>query len=130
MIILATNLVLLLSSADFLLQSEEPQHTNDSREAVQMSPIPSLRQPGNQIDSVERDPNFMSSFRSSAYGANQVHNRLRNRRGRSKKIFTSIKRRARVVKNVVPRIKDINLIDKYSRIIFPVCFILFNFGYW
>ncbi|VEL07260.1 unnamed protein product [Protopolystoma xenopodis] len=30
----------------------------------------------------------------------------------------------------VPRIRDVNKIDKYSRFIFPLLFILFNIGYW
>lgn len=35
-----------------------------------------------------------------------------------------------MVKKVLPRIKDVNIIDKYSRVIFPVSFLLFNLAYW
>lgn len=31
---------------------------------------------------------------------------------------------------LIPKIKDINIIDKYSRVIFPVSFIVFNICYW
>ena len=30
----------------------------------------------------------------------------------------------------MPKIKDVNVIDKYSRIIFPLSFMLFNAAYW
>ncbi len=35
-----------------------------------------------------------------------------------------------MVKKALPRIKDVNVIDKYSRVIFPVSFLLFNLAYW
>lgn len=30
----------------------------------------------------------------------------------------------------MPKIKDVNKIDRYSRIIFPVAYVLFNAFYW
>ena len=50
-----------------------------------------------------------------------------------KKLFQvlhAICRGASVLKASMPKIKDVNVIDKYSRIIFPVSFLLFNTGYW
>ena len=42
----------------------------------------------------------------------------------------ALRRGANVLRASMPKIKDVNVIDKYSRIIFPVSFMLFNAGYW
>ena len=46
------------------------------------------------------------------------------------KVLHAIRRGALVLKASMPKIKDVNVIDKYSRIVFPVTFLLFNAGYW
>lgn len=46
------------------------------------------------------------------------------------KVFHAIRKGALVLKASMPKIKDVNIIDKYSRIVFPVTFMLFNAGYW
>lgn len=46
------------------------------------------------------------------------------------KMFHAIRRGASVLKNSIPKIKDVNIIDKYSRMIFPITFLVFNIGYW
>lgn len=42
----------------------------------------------------------------------------------------AIRRGASVLRASMPKIKDVNIIDKYSRMVFPVCFLAFNVGYW
>lgn len=42
----------------------------------------------------------------------------------------ALRRGASVLKVSLPKIKDVNVIDKYSRVIFPVSFLAFNAGYW
>jgi gamma-aminobutyric acid receptor subunit beta len=42
----------------------------------------------------------------------------------------ALKRGASVIRASIPKIKDVNIIDKYSRVIFPVSFLAFNVGYW
>jgi len=46
------------------------------------------------------------------------------------KMLHAIRKGALVLKASIPKIKDVNLIDKYSRIIFPVAFLIFNSIYW
>lgn len=46
------------------------------------------------------------------------------------KMFQAIRRGASVLRKSIPKIKDVNIIDKYSRMIFPISFLAFNIGYW
>ncbi|XP_055601269.1 gamma-aminobutyric acid receptor subunit beta-like [Uranotaenia lowii] len=105
---------------------------------VRMSPIASLRNrhyanttsAPDAVDLAKFPPSFRisrpygSSTRSSGlrYRGNRAHNRP--------KMLHAIKRGASVIKASIPKIKDVNVIDKYSRVIFPVSFAAFNAGYW
>ncbi|XP_039440145.1 gamma-aminobutyric acid receptor subunit beta-like [Culex pipiens pallens] len=114
---------------------------------VRMSPIASLRNRHysnttsstgisggpDAIDLAKFPPSFRisrqyggggGSTRSSGlrYRANRGHNRP--------KMLHAIRRGASVIKASIPKIKDVNVIDKYSRVIFPVSFAAFNAGYW
>ncbi|XP_077983739.1 gamma-aminobutyric acid receptor subunit beta-1-like [Glandiceps talaboti] len=51
---------------------------------------------------------------------------LRHRRG----FVYSVRRKASNIKVKMPRVHDVNLIDKYSRVIFPLTFTIFNLFYW
>ena len=58
---------------------------------------------------------------------------LRRRTGQAQKkhkVLSNIKKKAREMKEKIPRVRDVNKIDKYSRLIFPSLFILFNTCYW
>ncbi|XP_044728795.1 gamma-aminobutyric acid receptor subunit beta-like [Chrysoperla carnea] len=116
-------------------------------EDVRMSPIASIRNRQNStrsattIDDTSVDPSkFPPSFRISRTGGYSINSRgyppgLRYRGARGNqvnrpKMFHALRRGASVLKASMPKIKDVNVIDKYSRIIFPVSFMLFNAGYW
>uniref|UniRef100_A0A182YRX0 Neurotransmitter-gated ion-channel transmembrane domain-containing protein n=1 Tax=Anopheles stephensi TaxID=30069 RepID=A0A182YRX0_ANOST len=104
---------------------------------IRMSPIASLRNRhySNTItttDSVD-STKFPPSFRiARSYGSSTRSGlRYRNSRGQGRpKMLHAIKRGASVIKASIPKIKDVNVIDKYSRVIFPVSFAAFNAGYW
>ncbi|KAB0798923.1 hypothetical protein PPYR_06803 [Photinus pyralis] len=113
---------------------------------VRMSPIASIRNRHNSSKSTsggatgEVDPSkFPPSFRISrsvGYGFNPRSTpglRYRGSKGNplhKPKVFHVIRKGACALKASMPKIKDVNVIDKYSRIIFPVTFLLFNVGYW
>jgi len=46
------------------------------------------------------------------------------------RMLHALKRGASAIKATIPKIKDVNIIDKYSRMIFPISFLAFNLGYW
>uniref|UniRef100_A0A182N0V2 Gamma-aminobutyric acid receptor subunit beta-like n=1 Tax=Anopheles dirus TaxID=7168 RepID=A0A182N0V2_9DIPT len=104
---------------------------------IRMSPIASLRNRhySNTItttDSVDA-AKFPPSFRiARSYGSSTRSGlRYRSARGQGRpKMLHAIKRGASVIKASIPKIKDVNVIDKYSRVIFPVSFAAFNAGYW
>lgn len=49
---------------------------------------------------------------------------------RNKKVWVNLRQRAKDFKNKMPQVKDVNNIDKYSRLMFPLLFIIFNGWYW
>jgi len=102
---------------------------------LRVSPIPSLRnRHKNKYYSRENSgmDGFPPSFRMHrnysfpTRGGNHVHRKERRRT----RLLNSIKRSAGAIKSSLPKIKDVNVIDKYSRFIFPVSFIIFNVAYW
>ncbi|XP_063530609.1 gamma-aminobutyric acid receptor subunit beta-like [Cydia strobilella] len=46
------------------------------------------------------------------------------------KMIHALRRGASVLKASMPKIRDVNVIDTYSRVIFPVSFLVFNAVYW
>jgi gamma-aminobutyric acid receptor subunit beta len=46
------------------------------------------------------------------------------------RLLSQLKKGTSTIKAALPRIKDVNVIDKFSRVIFPVSFLVFNIAYW
>ncbi|XP_033216718.1 gamma-aminobutyric acid receptor subunit beta-like [Belonocnema kinseyi] len=110
---------------------------------LRMSPLPSIRSRSGLVNAVgtpgparDHDPaKFPPSFRISRAPGYNTHARnsglrYRGPRQHKPKVLHAIRRGASVLRASMPKIKDVNIIDKYSRIIFPVSFLLFNAGYW
>ena len=68
--------------------------------------------------------NAMSSTRPAGAG----HSNHQNRSDTTKKNTSSNRLLCGIYS--LPKIKDVNLIDKYSRIVFPATFAIFNVVYW
>ncbi|XP_061387949.1 gamma-aminobutyric acid receptor subunit beta-like [Musca vetustissima] len=105
---------------------------------VRMSPIPSLRKGNynstlNSLGAETLDlAKFPPSFRIARnYGTTSRSNlRYRGQRGNKPRVIHALKKGASAIKATIPKIKDVNIIDKYSRMVFPVSFMAFNLGYW
>ncbi|KAK9509475.1 hypothetical protein O3M35_006785 [Rhynocoris fuscipes] len=107
---------------------------------VRLSPIPSIRNRHSSTSyrGLEDPTKFPPSFRISRTSGYAVPTsrsglRLRNTRTTASnrpKVFNAIKKGASALKASMPKIKDVNVIDKYSRVVFPISFLIFNSIYW
>lgn len=110
---------------------------------LRMSPIPSIRNrfgAGRSEGSEGGGGSFPPSFRihrgyASGRGlrrsaSGSASNGATGGEKSKSKLLHQLKRGTSAVKAALPRIKDVNIIDKYSRVIFPVTFLLFNVAYW
>ena len=90
---------------------------NTSRFASRENSLPDMKFPPSFR--MNRSHSFASS--RSAFGSRGFQRR---------RVLSSIKKKANALKESIPTIKDVNIIDKYSRVVFPLSFICFNLGYW
>ncbi|XP_069679059.1 gamma-aminobutyric acid receptor subunit beta-like isoform X2 [Periplaneta americana] len=115
---------------------------------LRMSPIPSIRNRHNSrnystssaegLDPAKFPPSFRMNRAAGGYSFPvRSGGGLRFRGSRSHlhhhskpKVFHALKRGASAIRASMPKIKDVNVIDKYSRIIFPLSFMIFNAAYW
>ncbi|XP_003747411.1 gamma-aminobutyric acid receptor subunit beta-like [Galendromus occidentalis] len=107
---------------------------------IRMSPIPCIRNRRRSYGNIaEGDGKYPPSFRMTHrgnYNSRPSIGYANRRRYRSEygerrpRMLASLKRHASMIKTAIPRIKDVNKIDKYSRIIFPLSYMLFNAVYW
>ncbi|CAL1543438.1 unnamed protein product [Lymnaea stagnalis] len=49
---------------------------------------------------------------------------------RRRRLLSHFRQKAKSIKVKIPRVQDVNTIDKYARLMFPLLFIIFNTSYW
>jgi len=128
--------------------SDQQQQEIIELQDLRMSPIPSIRNRHNSrnystssaegLDPAKFPPSFRMNRTTGGYSFPvRSGGGLRFRGSRSHlpqhskpKVLHALKRGASAIRASMPKIKDVNVIDKYSRIIFPLSFMLFNAAYW
>lgn len=125
---------------------QDSMYTNEEiieLQEIKMSPIPCLRNRHKSVVNTSGDSEmvFPPSFRMSNPGHRLPYSsrptgiygrkpRSEQSGARKPKVLQSIKKGATAIKASMPKIKDVNKIDKYSRLIFPVSYLIFNAIYW
>lgn len=113
---------------------------------IRMSPILSLRNKAANYNTTGYEETLHMRSMAAAAGGNmprvaypavrggqaQVLRRRTNSTNfqKRRRVITSIKRKAKEFRQKIPSVKDVNKIDKYSRLVFPSLFIVFNMCYW
>ena len=95
---------------------------------LRLSPIPSLRNRAKPIMKTKiGNPSlrFIRSSEDKRFGECCSRTPVRRSQRRQKNVSRSLRQSM-----TFPKIKDVNIIDKYSRFFFPAAFALFNFVYW
>ena len=129
----------------FLFTAEDNNKEIIELQDLRMSPIPSIRNRFGGASGRTRSDDFPPSFRinrgySTASGGRGSATGLRRsasgtsgsamEKARQSRLLSQLKKGTSTLKAALPRIKDVNIIDKYSRVIFPVSFLVFNIAYW
>ncbi|XP_014664998.1 PREDICTED: gamma-aminobutyric acid receptor subunit beta-like isoform X2 [Priapulus caudatus] len=112
------------------VKSPETVFSNEGEtDELRMSPILSLRNRQNKYSDADRmTPAFRMTSPGHRYGYVGRPNQKRPQQRR--KVLQNLKSRARQIRMALPKIRDVNIIDKYSRLVFPTAFIIFNAIYW
>ncbi|EYC34652.1 hypothetical protein Y032_0001g78 [Ancylostoma ceylanicum] len=99
------------------------------------SPIPSLCPSGEKgLDDSPDYPRYttIQGMKGRPSLSARTRRRIRMTTMRAASVKTSLHRIGKRARKALPsiRVRDVNVIDKYSRIVFPICFVIFNVFYW
>ncbi|CAG5121898.1 unnamed protein product [Candidula unifasciata] len=83
-------------------------------------------------------PDYISPHRSQDSNLPQVYMSSTSVRRRSvshipsrrRRLLSQFRQKAKSIKVKIPRVQDVNTIDKYARLMFPLLFVVFNASYW
>ncbi|GAB1603424.1 gamma-aminobutyric acid receptor subunit beta [Argonauta hians] len=130
-----------------LYDKDDNENRNDVTDNIElrdlrMSPILGIRNTQNFNIEVEENSNASpnihlgSSMPRAAVSRSYIGNNLIRRKSatgalpRRRKLLTHFRQKAKNIKVKIPRVQDVNTIDKYARLMFPLLFIIFNVSYW
>ncbi|KAK3719819.1 hypothetical protein RRG08_040121 [Elysia crispata] len=71
-----------------------------------------------------------SFSRSHAHGTSLRRRSSSHVPPRRRRLLSHFRQKAKSIKVKIPRVQDVNTIDKYARLFFPLLFVLFNASYW
>ncbi|RUS69249.1 hypothetical protein EGW08_022988, partial [Elysia chlorotica] len=71
-----------------------------------------------------------SLSRSHAHGTSVRRRSSSHVPPRRRRLLSHFRQKAKSIKVKIPRVQDVNTIDKYARLFFPLLFVLFNASYW
>ncbi len=99
---------------------------------LRLSPIPSIRNRfSKKALREDHHHGFPPSFRIQRSNTGSMSKASRAARGGGRsRVVSHLRKGTSALRTIIPKIKDVNVIDKYSRVVFPVSFLLFNLAYW
>lgn len=106
-----------------------------------MSPLPAIRNSYQHVFNYETEvandqpvirmaPVLPRTCVAKGYTPNTVLKRRNGNGVQRRKLLSTVRQTAKILKPKLPVVRDVNVIDKYARLLFPVLFIVFNITYW
>uniref|UniRef100_A0A0K0FI95 Gamma-aminobutyric acid receptor subunit beta n=1 Tax=Strongyloides venezuelensis TaxID=75913 RepID=A0A0K0FI95_STRVS len=111
---------------------------SEKKDSRSMSPIPPLMRDTLSMEHIDDSPNYpryithVSGNQKQRLRTINLRRRLTSVKNKGENIKNGFSRMSAKAASVLPkmRVKDVNVIDKHSRVIFPMTFIIFNIFYW
>ncbi|XP_023338885.1 gamma-aminobutyric acid receptor subunit beta-like [Eurytemora carolleeae] len=104
-------------------KKEKKQKDKDKKEKLMNNIV-------KKISGSEQFPPSFRMHRNYSFPTRGSTNHVYRKERRRTRLLNQLRKGAVVIKSSLPKIQDVNVIDKYSRVVFPVSFILFNVMYW
>lgn len=110
---------------------------------MNISPLPAIRNsyqqhvfnfesevPGNEQPVIRMAPVLPRTCITKGYTPNNVLKRRNGNLVPKRRLLSTVRQTAKILKPKLPVVRDVNVIDKYARLMFPLLFIVFNITYW
>ena len=106
-----------------------------------ISPLPAIRNSYQHVFNFETEgdaeqpvirmaPVMPRTCVAKGYTPNNVLKRRNGNFVQKRKLLSTVRQTAKILKPKLPIVRDVNVIDKYARLMFPMLFIAFNITYW